>query len=599
MTEPARAVFLSYASQDAEPARRICEALRAAGIEVWFDQSELRGGDAWDQKIRKQLHDCALFMPIISANTASRREGYFRLEWGLAEQRAAMIARNMAFIVPVCVDSTSETSEDVPESFLRVQWTRLPGGKTPVSFGQRVAALLAGTAKVSPTPVNRPPASAAAQPRRFGLWLAVGAVGLVLVGAIVWQSWRLMTPKPVVLPTPSNVAVNASAAVPEKSIAVLPFVDMSEKRDQEYFGDGMAEEILNLLVKIPELRVIGRTSSFHFKGKTEDLRAIGTALGAAYVVEGSVRRSGKHMRVTAQLIGTRDGAHRWSETYDRDASDVLKVQGEIAGSLVRALQLEVANPLVFQSRSSLRSGEAYDMYLRGLHAKDRFDQRGFEEAAAGFRRALELDPLLSPAAETLALDLLNLASLGFVPPQIGFEQARVAAEAALKLDSKSALAHAVLGGIHVFHDWDWPAAAREVETAVALAPNSPSVLDIAAIERMAVGRWSEAANFLDASSTLDPLDPVVHRFSSWVYLRLGRFAEAESAARRTLDISPTFAWGRSWLGVVLLVEGKTQEALAEMKKETSVSRRMAGLAVAYQALHRTKDADAALVRLEV
>src|SRR6202007_2532270 len=125
-TEPSHAVFLSYASQDAEAAKRICEALRAAGIEVWFDQSELRGGDAWDQKIRRELRDCALFMPVISAHTAARHEGYFRLEWDLADQRTHMIARNRAFIVPVCVDATPESSADVPESFQRVQWTRVP-----------------------------------------------------------------------------------------------------------------------------------------------------------------------------------------------------------------------------------------------------------------------------------------------------------------------------------------------------------------------------------------------------------------------------------------------------------------------------------------
>src|SRR6202040_4130593 len=138
----AAAVFLSYTSQDGEAARRICEALRAAGIEVWFDQSELRGGDAWDQKIRHQIRACALFVPIISANTASRPEGYFRLEWGLADQRTQMIARNKTFIVPVCVDATPDAGADVPDSFLRVQWTRLPAGETPAAFGRRIAALL-------------------------------------------------------------------------------------------------------------------------------------------------------------------------------------------------------------------------------------------------------------------------------------------------------------------------------------------------------------------------------------------------------------------------------------------------------------------------
>src|SRR6202171_780780 len=152
MTEPRKAVFLSYASQDADAASRICTSLRAAGIEVWFDQSELRGGDAWDQKIRQQIRDCALFVPIISANTASRGEVYFRLEWGLAEQRTHMMARNKTFIVPVCIDATPDAGADVPDSFLRVQWTRLPAGETPAAFGQRIATLLGMGAAPTPPP---------------------------------------------------------------------------------------------------------------------------------------------------------------------------------------------------------------------------------------------------------------------------------------------------------------------------------------------------------------------------------------------------------------------------------------------------------------
>jgi hypothetical protein len=134
-----------------EPAQKICEALRAAGIEVWFDQSELRGGDAWDQKIRREIHDCALFIPVISANTASRHEGYFRLEWDLADQRSHMMARSRVFVVPVCLDATTEMAADVPESFQRVQWTRLPGGVTPAAFVERVRRLLSGEPALGPS----------------------------------------------------------------------------------------------------------------------------------------------------------------------------------------------------------------------------------------------------------------------------------------------------------------------------------------------------------------------------------------------------------------------------------------------------------------
>jgi hypothetical protein len=151
VTGPSHAVFLSYASQDAEPAQKICDALRAAGIEVFLDQSELRGGDAWDQKIRREIRDCALFIPVISADSASRHEGHFRLEWDLADQRTHMIARSRVFVVPVCMDATTQLAADVPESFQRVQWTRLPGGVTPPAFVERVSRLLSGEPAQEPT----------------------------------------------------------------------------------------------------------------------------------------------------------------------------------------------------------------------------------------------------------------------------------------------------------------------------------------------------------------------------------------------------------------------------------------------------------------
>jgi TIR domain len=153
MTQPSKAVFLSYASKDAEAAQRLCEALRAAAIEVWFDKSELRGGDAWDHHIRRQIGECALFVPIISTHSQARTEGYFRLEWDLADQRSHMIARSKAFIIPVCLDDTPDRGAEVPESFLKVQWTRLPHGTTPTAFVERVSHLL------SPEPAH-PPAAA-------------------------------------------------------------------------------------------------------------------------------------------------------------------------------------------------------------------------------------------------------------------------------------------------------------------------------------------------------------------------------------------------------------------------------------------------------
>jgi TolB-like protein len=608
--ETSKAVFLSYASQDAEPVRRICDALREAGIEVWFDQSELRGGDAWDHRIRRQVADCALFVPVISAHTQARPEGYFRLEWDLADQRSHMIARSKAFIVPVCMDDTPQRGAEVPDSFLKVQWTRLPDGSTPIAFVERVSHLLSREPAQAPTETSSPARAMSNKtvarrhvriPARWTQRILIVIAALAVIGGCLAINRFVRSKRPAVAEqvpaSPSGVGASTQSAAPEKSIAVLPFTDMSERKDQEYFADGMAEEILNLLVKIPELKVIARTSSFQFKGKSDDLRKIGTTLGAAYVVEGSVRRSGDHFRVTAQLIDARDGAHRWSETYDRDIGDVLRVQAEVAASLVRALQLEVTGPLALSSRSSPRSNEAYDIYLRGLHAKEQFDQHGEEEAVADFQRALQLDPAFVEAAESLAVTLANMAYSAYAPPQIGWEQTRIAAQSALKLNPRSALGHAVLGIVHVRYDWDWPAADREFKEAMALSANLPIVLNYASMNRMALGDWNGAAQLMSAASTLDPLDPGFEYGRGVLYLRMGRMADAENAFRRMLDTSPTFEEGHFLLGATLLLQGKTDAALLEMRQETRPAFQIEGFALAYHTLQRPGEADAALARL--
>jgi TolB-like protein len=433
--------------------------------------------------------------------------------------------------------------------------------------------------------------------------IAILAVLLLVAGSVLWVLARRGAERDSTarIAESQQAAAGASpaAAVPEKSIAVLPFVDLSEKRDQEYFADGMAEEIINLLVKIPDLKVIGRTSSFQFKGKTDDLRKVGAALGAANVVEGSVRRSGDRIRVTAQLIDTRDGTHRWSETYDRAARDALAVQDEITGSLVRALQLEVIGSAALRSRVLPRDVQSYDAYLRGLHAFNRFDQPGFDEALADFRRTLELDPSFVPAAEQLARTLCDQPSWGLVPPAVGYEQAREAANSVLKLDPRSAIGHTVLACVHLIYDWDWPATLSELKTARSLAPADTLTLVVACEERMAVGQWSEAVRLGDAAMAVDPLLPTIYENNGWAYLRWGHYAEAESAARRVLQISPTFVSGHRDLGNALLMRGRADDALTEMQKETLQGGQLVGLAVAYQALHRMQEAHAALARAEV
>ena len=357
MTDSLKSIFLSYASQDALAAGRIGEALRAAGLEVWFDQSELRGGDAWDQLIRRRIRECRLFVPIISAHTQTRLEGYFRLEWRLAVERSHLMADGKAFLVPVAIDSVDERQAEVPEAFRAVQWTYLPGGVATPAFITRVAHLLAlapaethaatpASAAASPpvaatvaAPVS--PASGSAWPRR--------AVPIVLaVAALAAAAFFLLRPghrAPAVaaLPTPSAPVSTPAAgpAPPAHSVAVLPFTNMSGDAHDDYFSDGLSEELLNTLAAVQGLKVAARTSSFSFKGKDEAVGEIARKLNVAAVLEGSVRRDKSHVRISTELIDAGTGFQRWSQTYDRDLKDVLALQTDIATSVAAALKVKL------------------------------------------------------------------------------------------------------------------------------------------------------------------------------------------------------------------------------------------------------------------
>ena len=317
MTESSKAVFLSYASHDAQAARRICDALQSAGVEVWFDQSELRGGDAWDRQIRKHIHDCALFVPIISSTTQERLEGYFRREWKLAVDRIHDMADAKPFLVPVVIDDTKDQEAEVPESFRGVQWTHLPDGQTPPAFVDRVLRLLSPGQSRTPEH-SRPsagPTSRVVTPshgtprtsRRFQLAvMLIAAIAVIAGGYTAIERFVLSTH--VAEQGPASVHAAQSVVpqntVPEKSIAVLPFVDMSEKKDQEYFSDGLSEELIDHLAHSADLKVIARTSSFQFKGKNEEVRT--RKLGAAPARKQiSRRRRLRHRRSACVPRGSR------------------------------------------------------------------------------------------------------------------------------------------------------------------------------------------------------------------------------------------------------------------------------------------------------
>jgi len=560
MSEPTKAVFLSYASQDAEAARRICEALRAAGIEVWFDQSELRGGDAWDQHIRRQIHDCALFVPLISANTDARSEGYFRLEWKLAVDRSHLMADDAAFLLPVVIDDTPDAAARVPDKFRTVQWTRLAGGTAPPAFCQRVGALLAGNAK----PV-RAFAGEFVPPRRSRRRLAIAAMIVMLVSLIALLSWWAMRRAPGDVAASQKIAAAAASAVPAHSIAVLPFADMSSAKDQEYFSDGLAEELLNLLSKVPGLQVAARTSAFSFKGHAADIPTIGRQLMVANVLEGSVRKVGNHLRVTAQLVRADNGYEVWSEIYDSELGDVFRLQDEIAIAVVKALKVR----LLGQSAPSSVSTQNPDAYLVFLQGRARMASQRIVDvkaAAADFARVLKLDPGYGPAYVELAAAKMQLAEFEVTSNRqaafaAAIEEGKLLIEQALALDPSNAQAYVERGHLRAFSDLN--GSEQDYRRGIELNPNSARGYDgLATVLFEDPRRRDEALAMLDRARHLDPLEPKYDVLKA-VLLYYGR-SDISGAKALLLDVvahHPLYAPTYAYLAGVSGVNGHYAQAV--------------------------------------
>ena len=606
-----RAVFLSYASEDADAAQRICAALRAAGIEVWFDRSELRGGDAWDNAIRKQIRSCALFIPVISIHTRARVEGYFRLEWKLAVDRSHLIAPERAFLLPIVIDDTREGDALVPDKFREVQWTRLPGGESPPAFIARVSLLLSRHDRAPPHPnptgtvpmtgalseevAPAPAAAHAAASSRLRLALlltltaGVIAVGYYAVDRFV-LSGRSDSTRSAARSTSS--AMSAPTAITESSIAVLPFLDMSEKHDQEYFSDGLAEELLDLLAKVPGLQVIARTSSFSFKGKSEDIPTIAKKLNVANILEGSVRKSGSHLRITTQLIRADSGVHIWSETYDRDQEDVFKIQEEIAGAVVDKLKLALLGSVpVSSARTS--NAEVYNLFLQGRYfvAFDTADE--LLKSIDCYRRAIALDAGYAPAWAGLSYAIFRQAANGVVPVEAAFKEAMAAARKAAELDPTLADAYNMIGTIKMALDYDWSGAREAYDHALRLDPTNADVLFAAAHLTSSTGSIEETLSQSREALARDPLNLLYRRYMGRVLLFAGRYDEAEAMIRQVLDMNPSFPAAHYELGRIQLLRGQAAQAVAEFEAEQSTWRPF-GLPLGYHAQGRTADATAAL-----
>ncbi len=1022
MSDPGKAVFLSYASQDVDAAKRIAEALRASGVEVWFDQSELVGGDAWDQKIRGQVKACALFVPVISAATQARTEGYFRLEWRLADQRTHLMAKGRPFLLPVVIDDTRDADAHVPDSFTEVQWTRLPGGETSAAFANRVNKLLGGSEmeagsprpaqcdegaaspiknnskpvwlwvtlaiialgaayfifkpRRSPDEIARIPADAqsvaanatkapaaplsearkltgqaqaliddpnftrenyqladelcrralaldasdaevwavaalvsedlitetydySAQRRelartqseravrldpqsiRAGLsaaknlrltgdlaeavrrlrellqrapadrlvlrelarterrigndagvseiltrlqalpggdpramiteakdlrnrgrlpeaevlddqlltgtpvrlayyeklfllargWLDLEAAtaflpkipadllhedafGSMIAQIWLWQgegdkalavlnnvphdfleefaaygpkgylvgwghrlagrstaaqaewrnalelvearlavdknnlellaikatlqvllgqketaraTWRLRVElggrsNPVDIPSevgfrvllgetdeavsilqrrwagtpavargwyvsnlrfgpefapirndprvqrilaeqietlvalrhPATAGQSAAGKVDEKSVAVLAFANLSDDKNNEYFSDGISEELLNVLAKVPGLKVSARTSAFYFKGKQVPMAEIAQQLGVAYVVEGSVRKQGDKVRITAQLIKAADGFHVWSDTFTRDLKDIFAVQDEIAGLIAKNLELKMG---MVAARPTIDL-EAYQEYLTGRAMVAKAGNGDLLEAVGHFAKAVAIEPKFTAAWVQLASAHTQLGRWGGAPTLQSWAAARAAIDHAFALEPDSPDVLLALGWVRRTADWDWRGAEQAFRRALQLRPNHPETLAGAAVLLYNIGKDEEAFRLGQEAAQLDPLNPSTQLDLSIMFYLSNNPVESERTARRALSLAPGGAGYHSILGWALMGQRRYDEAVAEAALDTDEVQQASVLGPIAVARGQIEAAHAQVARLE-
>lgn len=550
-----------------EAALRICEALRAAGIEVWFDQNELRGGDSWDHKIRQQIRDCTLFMPIITAHTQARAEGYFRLEWRLADERTHLMGRSRAFLVPVSVDRTPERDADVPESFLKVHWTRLPGGETPATFCTRIAALLAGGSAADPAPTRSSPAAPAASHALSRKRLALLGAAVLVVALLGAQAWRVLQPK-----SAGHATVPVAAAVPEKSVAVLPFENRSGEHTQDFYADGLTDELTTALARISALKVIARASAARYKGSEKRPSEIGRELGVATLVTGSVLRSGGRVRYSAALIAADTEQNLWAESYERSERDVLTLQSEVARAIAKAIAVQLS-PAESARLTGTRTVDprAFDEYLMGRALWNQRTEQGVRAGLEHFERSTRIAPDFALGYAGIADSHIILGVYGYDPPRSAFPRARDAALQALRLDPGAGEPHASLGDILLHYDWDWAASEREHRKAIALSPAFATAYLWGSEAQVLNGDRAGALARLERAQVLDPLSMTIRTTLAKTLGSLGRREQAIVELRAAIALDPTYPRARVELALQLLALGRADDALSAAQKAAELA----------------------------
>jgi TolB-like protein len=597
-------VFISYASQDAAVANAVVVALERDGMKCWIAPRDVTPGAFYADAIVHAIDASSTVVLITSKSAAASPHILREIERASSKRHPLISLRIDRAPLPAGLEYFLNTS----------QWLDGSDGEPARVFPTLVKAVrtvltgvsAAGSAGFTAPPpslgsTNRPSRRSLDRPIAIGIALIVVAIGGFAGVRFLLPPLRVSTPSSQVADALPKSSLQVSAPIPEKSVAVLAFADMSEKKDQEYFADGTAEEILNLLAKVPGLRVPARTSSFYFKGKSEDIPTIARRLMVAHVLEGSVRKSGNHVRITVQLVRADNGYHIWSETYDRTLDDIFKAQDEIAGKVVRVLKISLGANEIPRAIAA-QSSAAHVLVLQARFLMNRGAPNDWSRAVGYYQQAVRVDPASAPAWAGLsgALTLVSMPSGGLQTGRL-LQEARApalqAAERAIALDAKLTEGHEALAYVRYLFDWDWTAADAECEKVRTLDPASTCGLlkgNLAAVR----GNLGDALALWKQAAANDPLNIFVLGSLAFGYYSVGQFSEAEANARRVTELSPTAPGSHTNLAQMLLAQGKHDAALAEIEKDSDAGYRACSLARAYAVLGRRGDSLAAIALVE-
>ena len=616
-------VFISYASQDAAEASRICSALEKAGFPCWIAPRDVRAGQPYAAAIVEAINACRMMVLVLTKSAIDSPHVLREVERASSKTRPVLSIR----------------LDDAPlppelEYFLSAnQWLEASGGAIDPVLPALIEAVRArdsgGAVRAAPPAAAHATAPGATssgattpgtQPKRSAVMIGAVVAAVVIGVALVWLLVdRIWLPKHEVPASASSAASTAGAsagaaatsaasaptfAPPPHSIAVLPFVNMSGDPKQDYFSDGLSEELLNSLASVRDLRVAARTSSFFFKGKEVDLSDVARKLNVGAVLEGSVRKDGDQVRITAQLIDAVSGYHLWSQTYDRNLKDILKLQTEVATAVTKALQATLlANAAATIELGGTQNPQAFDAYLRGknLIATSVGKSAGLD-AIAAFGEAVRLDPNFAKAYASLALVECGFADYygdGDGAVSRGhYQLARAAAEHALALAPGLGEAHSALARVLADGFFDFHGSLAEHERAVALSPNDSGVLMRAAWFFADIGRSDAAATMARRGISVDQLNPQAYRYFAIVLDDLHLYPEAIEATNRALSLNPKDTRQAALRGLSQLHLSQDEAARQSCDTPPLDWESRLCLAIAYNRLHRRSDAEAQVAAMK-